>query len=295
MSRILMTPEETRPAGGPDWSASRDGDSRAPRGAADSARLRRAIWSPYQRLPVLHGVARFDAGARQPATSGAPALRRAVAGLLLVLVLAACGGPAPPPDISGSSPTRAGDLAPTGTPPAPTSTPEPTAPPVPTATPPAPAETPTAAPTTSPPSPLVPTLTPTRAAAVPTITREQAVGQFPRVSDPRAIGQDPGSFVDQKVVFVGEIVILRVARAKEIYAIGEYRTHAVLQVKLAAPDTLAGDLTVVVLYDGDTSALAEKARVTVYAIGKGQHNFERAAGGTLSQPLFYAQYIDVEG
>ena len=53
-------------------------------------------------------------------------------------------------------------------------------------------------------------------------------------------------------------------------------------------------MTVVVLYDGDLGGLSEGTTVTVYAVGKGQFDFPRTAGGALVQPVFHAQYVEVE-
>jgi hypothetical protein len=237
-------------------------------------------------------------------------MRYAVALMTLGMLLTACGAAAPTPTVDvRPTQTRAAEItqvaaiqatanAPTVTP-IPTNTPVPTNTPIPpTSTPVPPTATATATriPTpifTATPRPPTATATPKPGAAPPLLTKEQAVGQFPVVIDSREIAKSPGSYKDKQAAFVGTILTIKVAQEGYVFTVNEFDTHAYLQVTLYNATTKTSDVTVFVLYDGDTTGMFEKSTVSIYGIGKGVHTFQNTYGGSVSQSLFYAQYIEL--
>jgi hypothetical protein len=227
-----------------------------------------------------------------------------VASIILVLCsfLAACGGPVATatPDAAATQ-TRVVELAMLATASAPTVTP--TVVPTSTSTL-VPTNTPTLLPTATPtatrpptetrtPTPLPPTRTPTPAKNVAPITREQAKGQFPVLTDPREVDKSPTSYTNKPLAFVGVVFTIRTASPGNVFAIEGFEASTYLQVNLfdLATNRDSG-VIVVVLYDGDTAGLFKDDVVTVYATGKGTHSFQNSLGGTVTQALFYAAFVD---
>lgn len=200
---------------------------------------------------------------------------------------------------TATSAATATPLPPTATPVPPTATPiPPTATPVPpTRTPAPPTETPipptpTAIPPT--PTPRPPTATPTlRPGQSPPLLGADDVDDQFAPADAREINKSPSSYVGQKVSFTGTLLTIKVAAPGSVYPVEGYKAQCYMQVTITSGAGGSAGVTVFVLYDGDTKGMFEKSTVTVYALGIGTTSFQNALGGTVSQALFYAQYVEL--
>lgn len=219
---------------------------------------------------------------------------------ILCVFLTACGATAPPTVNVAPTQTRVAEISQLATLSAPAATATATSTPVPatpTPVPPTTTSTPVFTATPRPPT-LTPTPRPPTATATPKpgqapllLTEDQAKGKFPTLDDPRDVARSPSSYQGKSLVFVGTVLTVKIAAEGKAFFINDFQANALIQVTLYDVQRRGSDITVVVLYDGDSSKIYEKSVVTVYAIGKGSYSFKNALGGTISQPLFYAQFI----
>jgi hypothetical protein len=100
--------------------------------------------------------------------------------------------------------------------------------------------------------------------------------------DVRDLQKSPEKYRGQKIVLPGEI-----------FRIQEAGTSTAMQIWVSYPGAPTFDrVAVVVHYQGTLPGAYEKQNVTVYGIGAGTFEGTNAFGGTISQPLVNAQYVD---
>ncbi len=202
----------------------------------------------------------------------------------LGLFLAACttvAAPAPTPDAKATETRIAFSIYATQTANAPTATPVPsvTRTPLPTGTPEA-----TKTFTITPSPTITSTPRPTNTATAtplpsPTVDIAADKATYPAI-DVRDLDKAPGKYQGQKMVLAGEV-----------FNIKEEKAGTSLQIWVGVPET--GDLIpVAVAFAGSLPGLYENDAVVVYGKGNGTFSGKNAYGGTITQPLVVAQYVD---
>ena len=161
--------------------------------------------------------------------------------------------------------------------------------------------TPTPLPTASPTETPVPTSTPVpTATAVPTDTPEptstptfaELLAPYQEIPDVRDADIRPGSLYGTQIKFHGTVATIHVASSGSVFTLGdreqrEFTTY--LQVTVPAVD--GSDVWFVVGFDGDSEGIYEGDRVSVYGEIIDQDTFENSLGGSITQPLVSADYI----
>jgi len=140
-----------------------------------------------------------------------------------------------------------------------------------------------------------PTPSPTpRATSTPKPTVDDIKASYPPLADVRELAIRPGGMIGDKIIFSGSILTIHVAPAGYVERLGDSDPvgyAAQIQVTVAAPD---GSTEVVMVgFDEDTTGMFEGSWVTVYGKVVDTATGTNLFGGTISQPLVSAQFIDL--
>jgi endonuclease YncB( thermonuclease family) len=133
---------------------------------------------------------------------------------------------------------------------------------------------------------IVPTPTPT-----PSV--EEIKAQYVPLADVREMAIRPGGMMGQKLYFYGTIRTIEVATPGYAFTLGDQdpQQYAVgIQVEVVAPDGTTEYVSIG--FDGDTSGMYEGTYVLVYGTLVDTRSGTNALGGTISQPLVAAQYVE---
>jgi hypothetical protein len=128
----------------------------------------------------------------------------------------------------------------------------------------------------------------------PTPTDDEIKASYPPLPDVRELAIRPGGMYGDKISFSGSILSIHVARPGYVLVVGDDNSKgydAVLQVTVAAPD---GSTEVIAVgYDGDTTGMFEGSWVTVYGTVVDTFTGTNAFGGSFTQPLIAARFVDL--
>ncbi len=103
-----------------------------------------------------------------------------------------------------------------------------------------------------------------------------------KVIDVRELQKSPDKYIGQKILLNGEI-----------FKIQEENGLTGMQIWVSYPGASILDrIAVVVRYQGALPGVYTKQTVKVYGVGAGTFEGTNAYGGTISQPLVNAQYVD---
>lgn len=135
---------------------------------------------------------------------------------------------------------------------------------------------------------LIPTPTPTPSA-------EEIKAQYAPLADVRELAIRPGGMMGQKIFFYGTIQKIQVASSGKVVVLGDSDPKpytSLMQVEVAAPD--GSTEWVFVGFYGDTTGMFEGSYVLVYATVVDTQTFQNGFGGTVTQPLVSAKYVELQ-
>jgi endonuclease YncB( thermonuclease family) len=135
---------------------------------------------------------------------------------------------------------------------------------------------------------IIPTPTPAPSA-------EEIKAQYEPLADVRELAIRPGGMIGQKIFFYGTIRTIQVAQPGYVLVLGDSKAEAYtvrMQVQVAAPD--GSTEWVVIGFDGDTTGMFEGSYVLVYATVVDTATGTNAFGGTITQPLVSAKYVELQ-
>jgi len=136
--------------------------------------------------------------------------------------------------------------------------------------------------------------TPTPIPPTPTPTAEERKAAYVPLADVRELAIRPGGFIGDEIAFSGTILTIQVATPGKVFVVGDndpQAAEAIFQVQVPTPD---GSIeTVFVGYDGETTGIFEGTFVTVYGTVIGTQTGTNAFGGTITQPLIIAEFVDI--
>jgi hypothetical protein len=127
----------------------------------------------------------------------------------------------------------------------------------------------------------------------PTPSVEEIKAQYAPLADVREMAIRPGGMMGQKIFFYGTIRTIQVASPGYVFTLGDNDPKAYtvgIQVEVVAPDGTTEYVSIG--YDGDTTGMYEGTYVLVYGTLVDTRSGTNALGGTISQPLVDAQFVE---
>jgi micrococcal nuclease len=124
---------------------------------------------------------------------------------------------------------------------------------------------------------------------------EEIKAQYTPLAVVRELAIRPGGMIGQKIYFYGTIRTIHVASPGMITVLGDSDPEgyaAAMQVQVAAPD--GSTEWVFIGFDGDTTGMFEGSYVLVYGTVVDTQTGTNMFGGTISQPLVSAKYVELQ-